>query len=377
MKLSTALLCLIMTLSTATIVAAQSPSPSNEALLDRITRLEEKLAAQEQENQSSGLLDAWTDKITLSGLIEIEASYESFDFDDPAENDEDSSDIVLATVELGIDVELVKHVSGHVLLLWEEDDTEPMDVDEAFITLDGEDVLPLYLTAGKMYVPFGDFTSNMISDPLTLELGETRESALLVGFDITGLYGSVYAFNGDIEERDDDDNHIDNFGATLGYALENEQMILDAGVCYINNIIDSDALGELFEDEGYELNDYVGGFGAHIVLEFGQINLIGEYLAAIDDLEYESEGSQIKEDAIRSWNLEAGYTFELLGKEALIAAAYQGTDNAGDFLPESRYMACIGAGIFEYTSLALEIAHDSYENDDEADIVTAQLAIEF
>ena len=377
MKFSTVLICLMMTLSSATIAAAQDPSPSNEALMDRITRLEENLAAQEQENQSPGLLDAWTDKITLSGLIEIEASYESFDFDDSAENDEDSSDIVLATVELGIDVELVKHVSGHVLLLWEEDDTEPMDIDEAFITLAGEDVLPLYLTAGKMYVPFGDFTSNMISDPLTLELGETRESALLVGFDITGLYGSVYAFNGDIEERDDDDNHVDNFGATLGYALEHEQMTLDAGVCYINNIIDSDALGELFEDEGYELKDYVGGFGAHIVLEFGQINLIGEYLAAIDDLEYESEGSQVKEDAIRSWNLEAGYTFELLGKEALIAAAYQGTDNAGDFLPESRYMACIGAGIFEYTSLALEIAHDSYENDDEADIVTAQLAIEF
>eukprot|EP01155_Anaeramoeba_flamelloides_P001469 Anaeramoba_flamelloidesa1055207_38.p1 GENE.a1055207_38~~a1055207_38.p1 ORF type:complete len:385 (+),score=91.68 a1055207_38:431-1585(+) len=380
--LSTATFCLLLSLFSVTMTWAEAPS--NAALLERISRLEEKLA--DQDNQGSGFLDAWTDKITLSGLIEIEAYYESIDYDDSAENDEDNSDITLATVELGVDVDLVKHVSGHILLLWEEDDTEPMDVDEAFITLDGEDVLPLYLMAGKMYVPFGDFTSNMISDPLTLEVGETRESAVLVGFDINGLYGTLYAFNGDIEEASDDDNHVDNFGASLGYALENDTMTLDAGVNYINSLMDSDGMGDLYDEavaeadelgSVLELDDYVGGFGAHIVVELGSLNLIAEYVGAIDDIEYRLDGVKVEEDAIRSWNLEAGYTFELMGKETIVAAAYQGTDNAGDFLPESRYMACIGAGIFDYTSLALEFAHDDYETDDEADIITAQLAIEF
>jgi len=380
--LRTATLCLLLSLFSATLVWAESPS--NAVLLERINRLEEKLAA--QDNEPAGFLDAWTDKITLSGVIEIEAFYESIDYDDPAEDDEDNSDITLATVELGVDVDLVKHISGHVLLLWEEDDTEPMDVDEAYITLDGEDVLPLYLMAGKMYVPFGDYTSNMISDPLTLEVGETRESAVLVGFDINGLYGSVYAFNGDIEEADDDDNHVDNFGASLGYAVENDTMTLDAGVSYINNLVDSDGLGDGFDEavaeadelgEVLELDDYVGGFAAHFVAEFGNLNLIAEYVGAIDDIEYRVDGVKVEEDAIQSWNLEAGYTFVLLGNEMIVAAAYQGTDNAADFLPESRYMVCIGAGIFDYTSLALEFAHDEYETDDEADIVTAQLAIEF
>jgi hypothetical protein len=380
--LRTATLYLLLSVFSATLVWAESPS--NAVLLERINRLEEKLAV--QDNKPGGFLDAWTDKITLSGVIEIEAFYESIDYDDPAEDDEDNSDITLATVELGVDVDLVKHVSGHVLLLWEEDDTEPMDVDEAYITLDGEDVLPLYLMAGKMYVPFGDYTSNMISDPLTLEVGETRESAVLIGFDINGLYGSVYAFNGDIEEADDDDNHVDNFGASLGYAMENDTVTLDAGVSYINNLVDSDGLGDSFDEavaeadelgEVLELDDYVGGFGAHIVAEFGSLNLIAEYVGALDDIEYLVDGVKVEEDAIQSWNLEAGYTFVLLGKEAMVAAAYQGTDNAGDFLPESRYMVCIGAGIFDYTSLALEFAHDEYETDDEADTVTAQLAIEF
>jgi hypothetical protein len=40
-------------------------------------------------------------------------------------------------------------------------------------------------------------------------------------------------------------------------------------------------------------------------------------------------------------------------------------------------MFTIGAEILPYTSLALEYLHDEYEDDDSADIVTAQLALEF
>ena len=59
--------------------------------------------------------------VTLSGAIEVEAAFT----DDERESGE-TSDITLATVELGVDVNPVKHVSGHVLFLFEEDDTEPV-----------------------------------------------------------------------------------------------------------------------------------------------------------------------------------------------------------------------------------------------------------
>jgi len=61
------------------------------------------------------------------------------------------------------------------------------------ITLGNMEMFPVYLTAGKMYVPFGNFESNMIQDPVTLEIGETRESAGQVGFEHSGFYGSAYA----------------------------------------------------------------------------------------------------------------------------------------------------------------------------------------
>ncbi|MBW1728743.1 MAG: hypothetical protein JRJ62_14475, partial [Deltaproteobacteria bacterium] len=57
-----------------------------QGLPERVRRIEEKMA-QKQE----GILEKWADKITLSGVIEAEAGYEDYDYDNPATNDEDSS----------------------------------------------------------------------------------------------------------------------------------------------------------------------------------------------------------------------------------------------------------------------------------------------
>lgn len=367
---------------------------SNHALLERIRQLESRLEGEAPSHDAdrqatSAVLSSWAERITLSGLVEVEGVYEDVDFD--GAGSEDSSDLVLATVELGIDAELTEHVSGHVLLLWEEDDTEPIDMDEAFILLDGGDDAPVWLRAGKMYVPFGNFTSNMISDPLTLEIGETNESIVEFGTRMGNFYALAYAFNGDIDEAGDD-NHIDNFGAQIGYILEQELFSVDVGVSYINNLVDSDGWGDEFEDlDAYELNDYVDGMALHAVVEAGAFNFIAEYICALDDPEYLLDGNVEERDAIEVWNLEAGYTFTLLDKASFVALAYQGSNNSDsfmpagydaadedlDFIPQHRYMASIGAEILPYTTLALEYLHDEYEDDDSADIVSAQLALEF
>lgn len=130
-----------------------------------------------EESKGFSLLSA-TDKVTLSGAIEVEAGYSS-DFADV-----DTSEISLATAELGIDAAINDWTTGHALFKWDDDE---LFVDEGFITLGGTDAVPVYLTAGLLYVPFGVYETNMISDPLTLEIGETQESAVQVGVDIKGF----------------------------------------------------------------------------------------------------------------------------------------------------------------------------------------------
>ena len=340
---------------------------SNAELTERVMKLEEK---------AGGFVsDAWTDRVTISGLIEAEAGYATFDPADPGANSEDESDVVLATVELGVDVDIAKHVTGHVLLLWEEDDTEPMDVDEAFITLDGKDVCPLYLSVGKLYVPFGNFESHFISDPLTLELGETRESAIQAGF-VSDLFQlSAALFNGDIDETGED-NHVDSFVAAATFTLPEDAagpIGVAGGLSYISNLADTDGLEG--ETPG-QVADRVGGFSAFVSLSLADLFFLeAEYLTALDDfapgeLSFDGGGAA----APKAWNLELAWATT---EQLEVAVKYEGGDDLGDFLPEQQWGAAASYALFENTCLAVEYRHGEFETDDTQDVLTAQLAVAF
>ncbi|HHB75333.1 MAG TPA: LbtU family siderophore porin [Desulfobulbus sp.] len=308
--------------------------------------------------------------VEFSGLIEVEASAAD-DFEGA-----DSSGFELATVELGFDAQVTDWAKGHVLVLYEEGGDDDVVIDEGYITLGNTEKFPLYLNAGRLYVPFGNFETNMISDPLTLEIAETQETALQVGFEAAGAYGSVFAFNGDTNEGGGD-SQIEQFGANIGYTLEQEGFSVDVGMSYMNSIGDSDGLSGILEEEDMLEVDYVGGIGAYVIAHIGPVELIGEYITALDDFD-DADDSQPM-----AFNAEAGYTFDIKGMESTVAVAYQGTDDMAGNLPESRILASFGIGIFEGTTLAFEYAHDEdYDEadggtDESADTFTAQLAYEF
>ena len=347
---------------------------NNQHLKRQEEALEATKKGQESLSQVAEKLKVINEHVKISGLVEAEA------FATDGYDGENESDITLATVELGIDVNLHKFVSGHILFLWEEDDTEPVDIDEGYIYLGNTEVFPVYFQVGKLYVPFGNFESNMISDPLTLELGETRESAAQLGFESHGFYAAAYAFNGDIDEAGDD-NEIKNFGFNGGYAYEQGDLSFDIGAGWINDIGDSETLKDTLPGE---IEDYVPGWTAHAIFNWKGLTLIGEYLAATDnfeniELEWKDKGAEPE-----TWNLETAYTFEVAGHETVFALAWQGSDEALALeLPEDRYMGSLSIGIIEGLTFSLEYAHDEdYSGSeggsgDNADTVTSQLSLEF
>ena len=137
---------------------------------------------------------------------------------------------------------------GIAALFWEEGDADSLDVDAAYIELGGVEACPLTVSAGRMYLPFGAFNSLLVSDPLTLELGETRETAVALSGEWNGLTAWVGAFAG---ERDDAEN-IENAAAALSWSpLEG----LTLGIS---------ALTDLGEAAGYldDLNDHLANEGA-------------------------------------------------------------------------------------------------------------------
>lgn len=366
------LIALFVTLAvTATmgLPAVSAETVPDTELSKRIERIEKQLEAKTNPSPPG-----WFNRIAVSGAIEVEAGYAGWNPDQG--DDTDESDISVATVELGIEVGFFDHVSGNILILYE--DGEDIVVDEAFITISGGDAAPVYLSAGEMYVPFGNFESHMLSDPLTLEIAETRETAIRAGFERAGFYASGFLFNGDVDETDAGDNTIDNFGAHAGYAMDSDAFSLDVGLSYINNLIDADGWEDVMDDEALALEEYVPGIAAHAILTVGPVTLIGEYATALEDIKWvDPFGNSIAEKEISAWNVEIGFAFALLEKETVAAVAIQGTDAAQNRFPESRYLISWGMGIFENTSLTFEYRNDEYENNDEENAFTAQVAYEF
>jgi hypothetical protein len=324
----------------------------------------------------------WFQSMEMSGVVEVEANHTD-PYEGPNEND-----LVLATVEVGISAQINDWTSAEIILLHEENDTD-LEVDVGTITIADPDA-PWFVTTGQFYLPFGAFESNMISDPLTLEIAETRESALQAGFDMGRFGGSLYAFNGDNKKDNGDKNRIDNWGANLNYVHEGDNMNFGAGVGYINDIGDSDTIQDQILNNSpatppdNNVRDHVGGWTINAIAETGPFTLIGEYVRATDDFEFtelpfDGSGAQPK-----AWNAEAGYGFSFMGRDSTLAAAYQGTREAQDLdLPRRRMLVGWSIDIMDNTALSFEWAHDKdYSVSDggtgeDADTITTQLAVEF
>lgn len=342
----------------------------------QIARLEKVYA--ERPARSSGF-GQWWQGVKMSGVVEVEAmASNNADITDGA-NSDDASDINVATVELGVEAKINNWTTANVVLLWEEEDggNQDLTVDEATITIANAEVTPFSFTGGRTAVPFGAFETNMVSDPLTLEIGETKETIAMIGFESNGFNGSVYAFNGNLDANGNDD--VDNYGINLGWGNDN----ISLGIGYINDIGDSDGLTDAVGNNAYTRD--VGGVAAHASFNNNGFSLIGEYVSATENFNTGAlafNGSGAKPSA---WNLEAGYTVEngLAGKETTFAIGHQQTEELAGALAEHRTLATLSVGVYEDTSLSIEVMHEEDYSTakggtgDDATTVTAQLAAEF
>ena len=337
-----------------------------------------KEATAPEKGELATLAEKVANKVKFSGLVEIEA-FAGKDFAGAK-----TSDVTLATVELGLEAKITDVVSAHVVALYEEgEEDDHLIIDQGTITLGNAEKSPFYLTTGKMYVPFGSFTSSMVSDPLTLELAETRDTALLAGFAQAGWHGSLFTFNGEVDKTGGDDT-MKTFGANLGYKLEEGEWQVDLGAGWLNNLGDSNTLRDHIATTSTTVDGFTEALALHANLQHGGWSVMTEYIAALDsfqpgEMDFAGRGAEPK-----AWQLELAYTTEVAEREVTLALGYQRTDEAVALgLPEHRYLAAVGIGIFDKTTLALEYRHDQdYDlaqggTDENAHQVVAQLAVEF
>lgn len=268
-------------------------------------------------------------------------------------------------------------------------------VNKAFIVLGDFTKSPFYSSFGQMFVPFGTYSTTMVSSPLTKILGRTLARPLVVGFkqqSENSLLASAYIFRG--PSHLSDDNHVNNGGINLSYTFKQGHTI-GAGV--IANIADS--VGMQFTGNNNNNPPLFGGFGGPIetftpvgggpveqidtgseqlehrvpAYDFNakvalgeNLQLIGEYILASTsfspgDLQINDEGA--KPQAL---NLEAVYNMPFFVNPTSISFSYQMSKDALAIgLPEQRYSVTINRSFWKNTLQSLEFRHDiNYADDD-------------
>ena len=346
-----------------------APCPSAAATLEeRVHALESRdaeLYHTLKEKKTAGRMSAISERISLSGLVEVAAAYERADTRD---NDtETASDLVLATAQLGLEAEVAEHLGAFLILLYEDAADSVIEVDEA--TLDyGRGSWSARL--GRQYVPFGTFPSHFVSSPLTSELGETQQVAALVGYGNDVWNASGFLFRGDAEKADGSD-HLRDWG--VGLTLTPVAGV-ELGASFLSDLADTGA--ELATD----YTRRVAGWSAHAVAAWGSVEASIEFLGAAGsfdttDLDEDGDGSG---DRPFAWNAELAWD----GWEAVELAARAEGSRELFGQPEFQAGLCVSWGPWEGVSFSLEYLRGTFDAGfgdglDTRDLVTGQAAAEF
>lgn len=240
-------------------------------------------------------------------------------------------------------------------------------VSRAFLTIGDLSRFPIYFTIGQMFVPFGRYASNMITSPLTAELGRTNERAILLGIYKCGVYGSVYAYRGDI---DLDSTGVNQWGTNWGYEYKSGNTSFNVGVGYISNIAEASGfqitgapvgfLGFGINSNTEILEHRVPAGDIHGEFSFGDFSIFSEYIwatraFALNNLSFNGEGAKPS-----AANLEASYTFKVCNFPASIAAGVGETTGAlALFIPKRSVMSVFNISIWKNTIESFEWRHDT------------------
>ncbi len=329
------------------------------------------------------VLREMNDRVNISGNVDV-LGYSS-DFDTRTSGKEDTSDIIIDQVRLQLDIDVSEYVDATIALQYEDyqpgggfapfgggsSDTDAdgdVEIDEAYITIGDEE--GVYLIAGRQYFDFGnvDEYGHFINDSLTRQLYETRDTGITGGWKGEGLDFNLFAFNGQEEasRSNGSDNKIDAWGASISYSVEQEDLNVEFGASYINNLLQAQNTAavaglDLVGTNGvYNDSDSPDAYGVYATLSSGVFWIGAEYVSALDDLGTNvAPGFTINTVQPAAFTLEAALTCPISDHEYTLAGKFEQNHDLDDAFNNVEEIWGLGVSteLYENTKLSL-----NYEN---------------
>jgi hypothetical protein len=264
---------------------------------------------------------------TISGVVKVEAGFS------------DGSRELNLAVEVGFNHSFNDKVESHVLVLYEGGEHDDnIAVEEAIITL--HLTKNISIIAGRQSVPFGQFDSNMLSDPL-------KEEAIQFALSSGQFYSAFYLF----KNYSDFSEKMDDFGLSLDYESE----AFATGMSLI------------FDVKGQSnANHTAKGVSFHAKKTIGRTTLIVEHL----QVSANAVGKKPQES-----NLELSIDIE---SDRMLTFSVQKTKNATDLdLPKKTFGIVYSMPIYDKVELTTEVMKTKTYDGSNNTAITLQLGYEF
>lgn len=262
------------------------------------------------------------------------------------------------TAELDFSIYVNDWVSALVSIESDVDNNDIMTMKEGYFTVGSTDDYPYFLKAGYQYVSFGLGDGAIlgdtltISDPLTIEIFETRTSAAMAGRLWDDYQVGVYAL-----DRSFYNPHHTQFGISLDKGKESEDFTYNFGIDFLTSVYETDGLFDAVPEAlAVHRAPAISVHGRYFK---NHISFITEGEAAFhhstftqDDIDYDIQPA--------AWMAELGYVREFYGMKSYAAIDYSESYGLQGLFAKNRVLGVVGIWFLENTLLAFEVG---YEND--------------
>lgn len=315
--------------------------------------------------------------IAISGKVEPLATLGSGDafFANP------TGDLTLGSSELDIAAILNDKIEAYIAL--SADTSAPalggqrlsnaaVDLNMGFVNIGDLDETPFYMTAGQLFVPFGRYSTSMVSAPLTMIMARTKARPVILGYKSrheSGPFAAIYGFKSDTTL-----NSTAVGGVNLGYVFDTGYTTGEIGASYISAMNNSGGMqftgstpavntgtfgGFSSFTNGNEAVRKIPAFGVHGYLSVDRYNFTAEWVGATgqfrpEDLSFNGRGARPQ-----AGQLEASVTFKTFDKPASVGVGYQWSKQTLALnLPRQRINGVFNISIWKDTVESLEYRHD-------------------
>ncbi len=221
-------------------------------------------------------------------------------------------------------------------------------LDRAFITFDIQDYVPIfptYITVGQLFMPFGTYTTNQLTESMVSEMGKESGEILKAGFMLDkSLTGAFFVSN--LNTR---------MGVDLKYNLAINKTKLNIGISLINKSKQEFAITNSKGEPSTEKKNIGPSLIPFVSIEVNKIGIRTELLTALTKDKIDRK--------LLAARFEGFYSFLIKGKFCSTGIGYENLINKSIAKqPRYRINATFNAVFLPFTFSSFEVKLENHEN---------------